>query len=74
MRKSFRLFLSPKDRVVFYLCWLFGSRDRSRADNARHGNWRVVYDDGAVSERMHAPTAYDYADIFGGKVVRADDL
>lgn len=44
-------------------------RGQSRDFNRQHGQLRVLYNDGELSEPMCRDVATDYADIFGGIVV-----
>lgn len=60
--------------ALILLGGLFGSaeprgRGESRDFNRLHGQWRVRYKDGKLSEPMCKDVAYDYAEMFGGRII-----
>lgn len=65
---------------IFVALLLFGAlrADNEPSDNdwwgqSIHGTHQVIYPDGLKSQRMNYSNASNYAEIFGGKVIRASD-
>ena len=44
-------------------------RDKSIEHNRIHGEYRVMYPDGLISQPMCRDVAEDYVKIYGGKVI-----
>ena len=44
--------------------------DASIADHHLYGEWQVRYPDGQLSQPFHRETAREYANMFGGIVIR----
>ena len=57
-----RFFLRQYYKLFFY---------EGRGNNRNKGKFRVLYNDGRISERMCYKVAKDYASIFGGRVLDA---
>lgn len=43
----------------------------SRGDDAIFGKFRVVYNDGNISQKMCLDSAKTYSSVFGGKIIDA---
>ena len=56
------------EKLRLRLAVAIGPRYDSVDRNRLFGHWRVVYDDGKVSQPFCACVAVEYASIFGGRV------
>lgn len=62
MRKIFRFIKRQFYKLPYY---------ESRGDDAMFGKFRVVYNDGKISQKMCWDSAKNYSSIFGGKIIDA---
>lgn len=62
--------------VIIFAILLFGGTPERPEDDASlsyqrlHGDYKVRYPDGNYSQPFLRKTAYDYASMFGGKVIK----
>jgi len=62
MERLFRFIKRQFYKLAYY---------ESRGDDAMFGKFRVVYNDGKISQKMCWSSAKTYSSVFGGKIIDA---